>query len=88
MWKSFGGLDKAREVSADIVASGAFLSPVRPKQKEIEDSLRAAGMRDRVKTLIGGSISSDRWAQEIGADAHGVDAADAVRKAKALMASK
>lgn len=80
-------VDKAREVNADIVASGAFLSPVRPKQKELEDLLRAAGMRDRVKTLIGGSICSDRWAQEIGADAYGADAADAVRKAKALMAS-
>lgn len=81
-------VDKAKEVGADIVASGAFLSPVRPKQKEIEDSLRAAGLRDKVKTMVGGSICSDRWAQEIGADAYGVDAADAVRKAKALVANK
>ncbi len=81
-------VDKAKEVNADIVATGAFLSPVRPRQKEIEDLLRAAGMKDTVKTLIGGSICSELWAQEIGADAYAANAADAVIKANAFMASK
>ena len=81
-------VEKAKEVKADIVASGAFLSPVRPRQKEIEDLLREAGIRDKVRTLIGGSVGSDGWAREIGADAFAPDAASAVKTAKALIAGK
>ena len=81
-------VEKAKEVNADIVASGAFLSPVRAKQKEIEDLLRQAGIRGKVKTLVGGAVGSDGWAREIGADAYAPDAAAAVRVAKALMVAK
>jgi methanogenic corrinoid protein MtbC1 len=53
------------------------------------DALKAAGLRDRVKVLIGGAPITQRFADEIGADGYGENAAEAValaRKALGLAA--
>jgi trimethylamine corrinoid protein len=54
-------------------------------QKELEEDLKKAGLRDRFKTLIGGAPVTQRWADRIGADAYAHDASDGVQKAKALL---
>lgn len=76
---------KAREVNADIVAASALLSTTMPRQKEIIDALKAAGLRDKVKVMVGGAPVTREWAEEIGADGYAEDAMKAVKVAKELL---
>lgn len=72
--------------NADIVGSSATLAGgIKMKQKEIEAALREAGVRDKVKTMIGGIVTDETWAKEIGADSWGENCLDAARKAEELM---
>ncbi len=76
---------KAREVNADIVGLGAYMSTTMQQMKDIIAAFADAGLRDRVKIMVGGVPISQAFADEVGADAWGKDAMDAVRKAKALL---
>lgn len=76
---------KALEVQPDILASSALLTTTRPQQKLIEEGLRDRGIRDKVKTMIGGGAADEQWRKEIGADAYGIDAVEALKLAKELV---
>jgi corrinoid protein of di/trimethylamine methyltransferase len=76
-------VNKARELKADIVGASALLTTTIPTQREIIQALKKQGLK--CKVMIGGAACTEAWAKEIGADACGVDAIDAVRKAKALL---
>jgi len=78
-------VEKAKEVDADIVGSSALLTTTMTKQKELEQALKEAGLKGRVKTIIGGSPSTQRWADRIGADAYGENAHEAAIKAEELL---
>lgn len=78
-------VEKAREVNADIIASSTLMTTTMPAQKAIEDELRKAGLRQRIKTMVGGAPVNQHWANKIGADAYGENAAEAVQKAKELV---
>ena len=47
-------------------------------QKDIEEALKEAGIRDKVKTMVGGAPVTGRWADKIGADQYCEDASDTV----------
>jgi 5-methyltetrahydrofolate--homocysteine methyltransferase len=49
------------------------------------DALAEAGLRDKVKVIVGGAPVSAEWAAEIGADAYGANASLGVEKCKELM---
>ena len=55
------------------------------EQKKLEELLAARGLKGKIKTLIGGAPVTERFANRIGADAYGEDAAEAVEKALALL---
>jgi trimethylamine corrinoid protein len=78
-------IDKAVEVDADVIAASALLTTTMPKQQELVDELKKAALRDRFKTIIGGAPVSQKWADEIGADAYAEDAAGAAQKIKELI---
>jgi len=67
-----------RENNVDIVALSALLTTTMPAMKSTLDALKAAGVRGRVKVLIGGAPISQRYADEIGADGYSETAASAV----------
>ena len=71
-------IEKAIEVGADFVGSSALLTTTMTVQKDIEEALKAAGIRDKVKTMVGGAPVTHRWAEKIGADAYCEDAGDSV----------
>ncbi len=71
-------VDKAVEYNADFVGSSALLTTTMTEQKKIEELLGEAGIRDKVKTLVGGAPVTKRWAEKIGADAYCEDASDTV----------
>lgn len=76
---------KAREYNADIVALSALLTTTMLHQRDVIEHLAEAGLRDRVKVMVGGSPVTQGWADEIGADGFAEDAAGAVGIAKKLM---
>jgi dimethylamine corrinoid protein len=78
-------VDKVRETEADIVAMSALLTTTLPAQREVIEALKTAGLRSKVKILVGGAPATAKWAEEIGADGYGEDPIEAVRVAKRLL---
>ena len=78
-------IEKALELDVDIIGTSALLTTTLPEQKKLEEELRSRGLKGRFKTMVGGAPATQRWADRIGADAYGEDAADAVNKALALL---
>jgi corrinoid protein of di/trimethylamine methyltransferase len=76
---------QAREHNADIVALSALLTTTMLHQREVIEHLSEAGLRERVKVMVGGSPVTQAWADQIGADAFAEDAAGAAVVAKKLM---
>jgi corrinoid protein of di/trimethylamine methyltransferase len=76
---------KAQEYNADIVALSALLTTTMLHQREVIELLAEAGLRDRVKVMVGGSPVTPEWAEQIGAEGFAEDAATAVGVAKRLM---
>ena len=81
-------VEKVRELKPDILGLSALMTTTMAKQKEVIDALKAAGLRDKVKVIVGGAPVTDEWAKQIGADACGMDATDAVRRALELLGRK
>jgi 5-methyltetrahydrofolate--homocysteine methyltransferase len=71
-----------KEKGAQIIALSALLTTTMPAMKQTVDALKQAGVRDKVKVLIGGAPISQRFADEIGADGYAETAAGAVGLAK------
>jgi len=69
----------------DIVALSALLTTTMPNMKATIDALKAAGLREKVKVMIGGAPVTDSYAQQIGADGYSPDASRAVNLAKSLI---
>ncbi len=80
-------VDKAREYDADIVALSALLTTTMLHQRDVIEHLSEAGLRERVKVMVGGSPVTPEWAEQIGADGFAEDAATAVGVAKELMSA-
>jgi len=74
-------VEAVKEYNADIVCLSALLTTTMSYQKEIIDALKEAGVRDRVKVMVGGAPLTEEFAIEIGADAYTPDAASCAEKA-------
>jgi 5-methyltetrahydrofolate--homocysteine methyltransferase len=71
-----------KETGADILALSALLTTTRGYMAEVIEYFRRTGLE--VKIMVGGGALSADYANEIGADAYGKDAVEAVKKAKEL----
>jgi corrinoid protein of di/trimethylamine methyltransferase len=78
-------IDKVRELKPDILGLGAYMTTTMLLMKDVIDGLKAAGLRDQVKVIVGGVPTSQKFAEEVGADAWGKDALDATSKACQLI---
>jgi corrinoid protein of di/trimethylamine methyltransferase len=76
-----------QEKNADIVCLSALLTVTMPSMKQVIEALRNAGLRDRVKVIIGGAPVTQRFADQIGADAYGENASVAVQLARKIRAT-
>jgi 5-methyltetrahydrofolate--homocysteine methyltransferase len=74
-----------QEEGADIIALSALLTTTMPNMKATIEALCEAGLRDRVKVIIGGAPVTEGYAQQIGADGYSPDASRAVSLAKSLL---
>jgi 5-methyltetrahydrofolate--homocysteine methyltransferase len=75
-------VDKIREVQPDVVGLSGFLTLGFEQMKKTVEAIEKAGLRDKIKIMIGGSIINDEAAKYAGADAFGEDALAAVKLAK------
>lgn len=78
-------VEVAREVQADIVGMSALLTTTMVRQRDVIEALEDAGLRSRVKVMVGGAPVTRSWAQEIGADGYSEDAIGAVAVARQLL---
>ena len=86
------GVDVAPEAFCSAVASGdydilgisALLTMTTPAAEETIRALKEAGLRDKVKIMVGGAPVTSEWADQIGADGYASDASEAVKVAASL----
>jgi trimethylamine corrinoid protein len=71
---------KAQELNADVVGSSAMMTTTQIGQRKLEEALKQAGLRDKVKTMVGGAVATDHWAKRIGADFFGETPQDTIDK--------
>jgi 5-methyltetrahydrofolate--homocysteine methyltransferase len=76
---------KAAQEGVQILCMSALLTTTMSNMSVTIDALKAAGLRDRVKVMIGGAPVTQDYANKIGADAYAPDASSAVRAARELM---
>jgi len=98
MWKGAGfevedlGIDVPPEKFIDAINNGAqvlgmsaLLTTTMVSMKEAIEKIKEAGVREKVKIIIGGAPVTQEYADEIGADAYAPDAASGVDKVKELL---
>lgn len=73
------------EQGAQVVGLSALLTTTMPSMQRTIDALKEAGVRDRVKVIIGGAPVTQKYADEIGADGYSRDAASAAKLVKQLL---
>ena len=78
-------VEKCRELDPDLLLLSALLTTTMPNQQKTIEALKAAGLRDGVKVMIGGAPTTRAWADEIGADGYAEDAIEAVATAKQVL---
>ena len=78
-------MEAVKEHDPDIVGMSALLTTTQPMMRTTIEVLKEAGVRDRVKVIIGGPPTNPAFAQEIGADGYAPDASRAVRKVRSLL---
>jgi corrinoid protein of di/trimethylamine methyltransferase len=76
---------KVKETGANILGLSALLTTTMTIQRQVIKALEEAGIRDKVKVLIGGAPISPEWADTISADGYAEDAIGAVELAKRLV---
>ncbi len=78
-------VEAIKSSNAGVIAMSALLTTTMPMMKNVVDALDAAGLKGKVKTMIGGAPVTQSYADEIGADGYGKDASSAVLVAKQLL---
>jgi len=77
---------QVQETGANVVGLSALLTTTMRNQGAVVEALKEAGLRDKVKVLVGGAPVTASFADQVGADAYAPDAATAVDTARSLIA--
>jgi methanogenic corrinoid protein MtbC1 len=75
-------VDKIKETGAPVVGLSGFLTLAFDSMKQAVEAIQAAGLRDKVKVMIGGGQITEEVKEYTGADAYGKDAMAGVALAK------
>jgi 5-methyltetrahydrofolate--homocysteine methyltransferase len=76
----------AVQEGADLIGMSALLTTTMTNMGATIEALKAAGLRDKVKIMVGGAPVTEDFARSIGADAFASDASSATRVARQLVA--
>jgi 5-methyltetrahydrofolate--homocysteine methyltransferase len=78
-------VDAVQARNANVVCLSALLTVTMPAMRTTIEALKNAGLRDRVKVLVGGAPVTPQFAKEIGADGYGENASVAVNLARDMV---
>ena len=81
-------IEEAGRIDADIIALSSLLTTTMASQKDLIDILKEIGQREKYLVMIGGAPTSQKWADDIGADIYGKNAERAVSLALEFMSKK
>ncbi len=76
---------EAIRAGADVVAMSALLTTTMTSMRDVVEAISLAGLRDKVRIIVGGAPITAKYAAEIGADGYAPDASKAVRKVRELL---
>jgi 5-methyltetrahydrofolate--homocysteine methyltransferase len=79
-------IEAIQSTGAQIVAMSALLTTTMGNMKNTIKAIEAAGLRGKVKIMVGGAPLSEQYAAQIGADGYSPDASRAVVLARSLAA--
>jgi 5-methyltetrahydrofolate--homocysteine methyltransferase len=77
-------VETAEAEGAFVVGLSALLTTTMTGMKDVVELVRGKGLQDKVKIVVGGAPVSEQFARDIGADAYGYDASNAVKIVKSL----
>jgi 5-methyltetrahydrofolate--homocysteine methyltransferase len=81
-------VEQVKSVGPDILGLSALLTTTMPEMQNVIAELKSQGLRDRVKVLVGGAPVDRAFAEKIGADGYGSNAAEAVELARRFARAK
>ena len=76
-------ISRAKEEHAEVIGMSALLTTTMEEQRKVIRTIKEEGLP--YKTVVGGAPCTQRWADQIGADAYAEDASDGVKKIDALL---
>lgn len=80
-------IDAVREKEVDVVAMSALLTTTIPSMRTVIEKMKEAGVRDKVKVIVGGAPVTQEFADSIGADGYSDNASGAVTVVRRLLAA-
>ncbi|MGE5842992.1 MAG: corrinoid protein [Deltaproteobacteria bacterium] len=81
-------LERVKAIQPDILGLSALLTTTMPEIQNVISELKAQGLRDKVKVMVGGAPVDRKFAEKIGADGYGANAAEAVQLARRFTAER
>jgi corrinoid protein of di/trimethylamine methyltransferase len=75
-------IEQVKAIQPDILGLSALLTTTMPEMQKVIGELKTQGLRDKVKVLVGGAPLDRAFAEKIGADGYGTNAAEAVELAR------
>ena len=79
-------IESVKNDGVEVIALSALLTTTMPNMQKVIDDLTKAGIRDKVKVMVGGAPVTEAFAEQIGADGYARDASQAATLAKKLVA--
>jgi len=81
-------IEQVKAIRPDILGLSALLTTTMPEIQKVIGELKAQGLRDKVKVMVGGAPVDRTFAEKIGADGYGANAAEAVALARRFTGGK
>jgi methanogenic corrinoid protein MtbC1 len=78
-------VDAIAELSPQILGFSALLTPSFEPMKEVVDMLKEKGLRENLKIIVGGGVTTDTVKKYIGADAQTTDVMDGIKQCKGFL---
>jgi corrinoid protein of di/trimethylamine methyltransferase len=75
-------IDQVKALKPEILGLSALLTTTMPEMQKVVGELKAQGLRDRIKVMVGGAPVDKGFAEKIGADGYGANATEAVELAR------
>jgi 5-methyltetrahydrofolate--homocysteine methyltransferase len=78
-------LEAVEEVNPDILGFSALITSAFEPMKEVVDSLKEKGLRDKIKVIVGGGVTTKKVLEHVGADAQTIDAVEGIHMCRGFV---